>query len=351
MTNQSNKQKSKFPLVIIIFLISLTALTIVRYMQYDSAIIPESGFFMHEKGLLNNLYYILFGISAALMTVFTLIDMKSKRGIRSKFDKNKKIKKDDIEAIEGEAWKKSLGFGFENSDYVLKLKEYSAAFSIIGGILLAACAFLISFDAIDAVERITPKNISIMEMVTLIAALFGFMFVSFTIFTKRKIVPITAISFLFIAACCVSRAASRFMEITYISNLSVNLVSLSANLLFSLFFLNCGRITVQSETRFTALSATIFGYGAVAMVLSDSISRIIYYNSCDSTTRNLLSAPDNGFSMPPSPLMIVMAFTVFWLLLALSSRNKKIGKNGNLPPSKEEEEIDNEEKEVFGESV
>jgi hypothetical protein len=329
----SMTNKSKFPITAIFFVLALVGCTFVRYLQYSTVILPENGFFDYDGGFLNNSYYIFFGSAAGVFLLSAIIDAKRKCGIRSGV--RRRSKSDRKLAVN------------------INIRRLSTPCSTIGAILLSACGFLSAIDAIEIVQSFSRGNAPLMQMAATIAAALGYTVIAYVIFMNKKFLPITALCFLFIAACHVSVAALEFMQRTYIANLSSRLIILSANLLLALFFLCCGRIIVGSETRLTALSTTIFGYSLVVMILSDALSRLWYYYTTDGEMqRYLIAQPNNGFELP-GILFIAQAVTVLWLMFALSAKKKNVTDAEFVLDSDDsvipKEEIDEELLEIFDE--
>jgi len=303
--------KSKFPLTAAFFALALIVCTVVRYLQYYSVIKPDNGFFIYDGGFLVHAYYLLFAVFAAGLVGLAIVDGRAKRGIL----KNKPA---------------SVSGG-------RKLSEIQ---SVTGAVLSAVCGFFLALELVDALG----KNSSLISLIAMSLAALGFTFVAYVIFTKRSLVPVTAIAFLFIAAYFVFEAAAEFMQRIYTVNLSARLIVLSVNLLLSLFFLTVGRITVRSEGRFTAILATIFGYSLVLLALSDAASRLLYYSYChqdDRAVADALLTNNNGFTLP-QPLFIAQAIMVLWFVFALSSKKRekkyeheKVDENEEIEVNKE----------------
>jgi hypothetical protein len=311
MTN--SKSKSKIPLVSLFFVLALIACTAVRYLQYDSVIETDSGFFTHNGGIMNHAYYIFFAASALGFLLTAIVDMKAKRGIRSSLSPVSKSKKKSPKARKAQE---------KAAARPAHIRQISPVSAVVGVVLTAVCGFFVCLDAVEAVQSMfTAQSTPIMQTATLVLAALGFTFTAYVIFTRRKLMPVVAIAFLFISACFVSAAAMEFMERTYIANLSSRLIILSVNLLLAVFFLSCGRIIAQSETSLTAVSATVFGYSLAVLILSDSAARIAYYYMTDSVTRAQLVSSSNGFELP-SPLFLIQAGVVLWIIFALSAKKK-----------------------------
>jgi hypothetical protein len=295
---------TKFPITVIFFIISLIVCTVIRYLQYSAVILSENGFFAHDGGFLNRAYHTGFAGAAVIMLITILIDKKRKCSIR-------RCKAGGITII----------------------NELHPAQAVIGAVLTAACGFLLAIDAVASIAQSAP----IMLTITLILAALGYTFIAFIIITDRRISPITAIGFLFIAACCVCTAALEFMARTFIANLSARLVILSVNVLLALFFLNCGRIVVRNETRLTAITAALFGYSAVLLIISDSIARVLYYYSVDAFSQNNLINSDNGFGLP-SAVFIIQAAVVLWFIFTFSMKRKYAGDDVIVAQENEEKD-------------
>ena len=305
MTN-SNSKSPKFlqvPLTVPFFAAMLIVCTIVRYFQYTAVIDPQSGFFEHDGGFLTHLYYILFVVVVAGLAVLSFIDAKSKRGILPKV---------------------SAGL------------TLSAVPAVIGAGLCAFCGFLLAGEAINAFGA----RLHIVQSAALTIAALGFTFIGYVVFTHRKARPISAIGFLFIAACYVCKASVLFMERIYTVNLSAQLIVLMVYLLLAVFFLSCGRLIVQSETRFTATVATVSGYTLVLLSFSESLSRIVYYFQSDSAVQRALVRGDNAFELP-SVIFVAQGVAVAWFIYALTMKARPQSEHGdNIEIIEEIEGID-----------
>jgi len=307
-------KKLKIPLVALLFAISLIVCTVIRYSQYASVIWPDDGFFKFNGGFLNNAYYIFFAIAVVGFFVLAYFDKKVERGIIRE---------------------KSTG---------LMLSPVS---SFLGAFITAVCGFLLAYDAINAYLGKAP----FIQYFTLAIAAIGYTFIGYSVFTHRKIVPFTALAFLFVSACYICIAAMLFMQRIYILNLSAMLIMLAVYLLMAVFFLSCGRIVVRSETRYTTVFCTVCGYSAVLLLISDSVARTLYYFTCGSETQDILNinAQTNGFELP-TPLLILQGIAVLWFLFALSYKNQNIGHEmpnpfeGELDVPKDEINNENNEK-------
>ena len=291
--------KFKIPLITPFFAIALTACTIARYLQYTTVVEIESGFFAFDGGMLNHIYYIFFAIAAAGFIALSLIDKKAGRGIQSNIRKAKKGEK-TVRAIRKTP------------------PPLSTVYAIIGAGISAFCGFLLATQAVTDFQ----KGVHFIPLAAVILAALGFTFAGYVIFTHKKITPIASLAFLVIAANYICSGSIIFMQRVYTKSMSAVLIELSVLLLLSVFFLACGRIAVQSETRFTASIAAVCGYSLVLLAISDAVSRILYYYSIDASTQHaLLRHNDNGFTVP-TPLFIAQAVMVLWLIFALSARNQ-----------------------------
>jgi hypothetical protein len=339
-----SKSKSKFPVIVLFFVLALIGCTFIRYLQYSTVILPETGFFAHDGGFLNSAYYVVVGGFSVIFILTALLDMKAKRGIRSGYRKITLTKEEKKELKKNKDEKSKL---FTSSNPQLK-RELSSVSSVIGAVLVAATGFFLAIDAIDAVQGVFDASVPFMKAVTMTFAALGYTFVAYVILTHRKIVPSTAIAFLFIASCYVSAAALEFMERTYIANLSARLIVLSVNLMLAVFFLNSGRITVHSENRVSALYTTLFGYLAAVLILSDSVARMVYYYTVSDEVQAVLTFPnnDNGFEVPDI-LFMLQALAVLWLIYAFSSKKKSKFEELQQSQNKEDENNENDVIEMF----
>jgi len=327
------KSKSKFPITVIFFALGLFGCTFARFLQYSEVILPESGFFEHDGGFLNHIYYIVFGVSAALILASTLIDMKLKRGIRigkRLVEKTVRLRETPVKPEKAKKAQKAAN-----------IRILPTVGAIIGAVITGACGYLLMINAFYAVQgTIQSGDPSILQSATLCMAALGYTFTAYSVFAAKKIVPAISLAFLFIAACYVSMAALEFMARTYIANLSGHLILLSTNLLLAMFFLNCGRIIVQTATKFTAVCATVFGYSAVILALSESIARFWYYYSADGSHKAVLDY--YGFELP-SVLFMVQAAGVLWVIYALSAKRSTIEREEAEESQEASENPENEE--------
>ncbi|MCL1881847.1 MAG: hypothetical protein FWF76_06685 [Oscillospiraceae bacterium] len=324
------KIKTKISTIAIVYIPMLLVFTVVRFLQYSRVIEPDSGFFAVDGGFMNSFYYIVIGISVILMLLFVLIDRRLQRGILSKAVKSKKGIVQDVVAELDPAIAELLPNNADSTHLEEKSlttvlpkprTELPIAFVVVGTVLAGVCGIGI---ALQFVTLLSEGNAGLLRLALLGLSSVGMTFVGFSLVTKRKIVPAVALALLFLAGFSVSTAAIEFMARTYTANISSRLIILSANLLFAVFFLSVGRIIVKSETRFTAIVATLSGYLVTLIALSDFIARAAYYLTTNEETRLILSngLNENGFELQ-SPVFIAQAFLVLWFLHSLSVSVKK----------------------------
>ena len=289
MTNSTNsatsKLTAKIPFTAIFFAVMTILCTIIRFLQYSAVIREDNGFFETEGGFLNKAYYIFFAIFVAGVLMLTFVAKKGKRSIT----------------------------GSKSG------KELPPAVCIIGAVLFAVCGFFLALEGIAAFQN---QAVAVLK-VTVLLATFGFTFTGFIIFVHKRIAHVTALAFLLISSFYICAAAIEFMQRVYTTNLSSRLIVLSVNILLSVFFLSCGRLTARSETKSTPFTATICGYSVVLLIFSDAIARMLYYYSVDEMTQNrLLTTTGNGFELP-NLLYVIQGIAVLWLIYALSAKREK----------------------------
>jgi len=297
--------KIKFPWVAAFFPVALIALTLIRFFQYTNVINPQTGFFEHDGGFLNHAYYAGLAVMAVGLLVLNLLDKRAARGI--------------------------LGGKPANPNFGLP-------FALVGALPAMLCAgslFPFSFSAGEAQQLETIPLI-----LTILAAL-GFSFAGYSFIAHRKLLPLVALAFLFMAAYFAGESALEFMERSYTANLTTRLVILSVSLLMAIFLLSAGRIVVKSETKFTIYTATLSGYLLIALIISDFTARLLYYFTAEETLQDTLTtyAATSGFELP-SPMFIAQGILVGWLLFALTIRGNQ---------SEENEETDKLEELLKGE--
>ena len=296
-----NREGRKIPTVAIFFGISLIACTLIRYLQYAITIRIDNGFFdiEYRDGFfnLNNAYYIFFAVFAAVIIALAFIDKSTGCGIvsggRGPF-KTEKNKKPEIKPLN------------------LKVSVLSA---VIGMVLFAVSGFLHFLLAI----REFQGDLGILMKLATVAAALGYTYAGFAIMLNKKVVPYTGIAFLFIAAYNSGKGIVEFMQRIYTVNLTSRLIEMGVYVLLALFFLCCGRIVVRSETRFTQLTATLSGYSAVLMIVSDGFARIFHYYSSDIDTQRALIDNNNGFELP-GLLFFIQGAAALWLIFAFSAK-------------------------------
>ncbi|MCL1904176.1 MAG: hypothetical protein FWF94_07150 [Oscillospiraceae bacterium] len=297
--------KTKFPLVTLFFIIALITSTIIRFLQYETVIRIDNGFFEYGMGFINNAYYIFFAIFAGGAAILTFVDRKRKCGILSR-----------------------RGLKTPSS------YKFSSLTAVLGIIIFTVCGGLVFLNTF-AVLSYKDGDITVIMKIIMCLTVLCYTYIGYAVVAKRAIKPLFAIALLVIAGHCVGVAVEEFTQRVYTIHLTARLIELSSNILLALFFLSCGRIIARSETRFTTLFATVTGYSAVLLIFSDGLSRLFYYYGSNPEMQNALVVGDNGFFLP-LPLFFAQGFAVLWLLLALSDRKYSI-----------DNEEENEEIETF----
>jgi hypothetical protein len=287
----------KIPCAAVFFAFALFLFTWMRLEQYTTVIRTDNGFFEHDGGAMNSVYYAIFGVAAALFLVFSLLDKSEKRGI-----------------VKG----KSAG------------TNLSPAAVLVGTVLAGVCGVCFGVEAYSSfLDKTAPFPVILM-----ILAAVSYTFVAYSVASHKKITAVVSIAFLFIAGNYVCNAAILFRERIYVASISLCLIMLTANLLLAVFFLNCGRIIVRSASRLTDIFAVISGYLAALLVLSDGAARFIYYFTASDEVRTQLDlySKANAFELP-TPLYMTQAAAVLWFIFALSMK-----KGGETEEAADEEE-------------
>jgi hypothetical protein len=328
MTNSNTiPSKGGIPLTAILFLPITVALTMIRYLQYLHAITPQNGFFVYESGFLTltNAYYIAFAAAALLMLIVALLDRRANKGILN--GSAGKLKDDvakEVGVILPEVALLLPSQGATPPQKPLRLwnTRLSLPCTIFGAVLFSFCGFSLF---LELSRTLGTSDSNWLYPLLLVFAGLGYIFVSFSTISCKKLYGPAALGFLFIAGLCSYLATIEFIERSYTSNISAKLIVLSANLLLTVFFLSCGRIIVRSETRFTSLSATLCGYMTVALIISDFTARLLYFFTADDALRTTLVnfAEINGFELP-NPMLVAQAFIALWLLYVLSAKGVQI---------------------------
>ncbi|MCL2036223.1 MAG: hypothetical protein FWG83_02400 [Oscillospiraceae bacterium] len=308
-------KKSGISVTSIFFFVAAIACTVVRYLQYSSVIKTEDGFFAYDGGFLNEAYY-FFVAGAAVLFLFTaLLDAKLGRGIRSQYKPAPKKPKNKQKKASKTS--ETLFLPEETRPGVV-IRVFSAV-AIIGAIVFAAAGFFSGLAVAAVFEDVFSGGLPVFNLILPIVAALSYTFVAYTVLVRRKLPPVTAIAMLLIAASCAGVAATEFMERTYILNLSARLVFLVTFLFLAVFFLSCGRIIVKSESRGTAVFATVSGFMSALLIISDGVARLIHYYSINGEIQHDLMRHNNGFELPTLQFFL-QGGGVLWLLFALSSR-------------------------------
>ncbi|MCL2754654.1 MAG: hypothetical protein FWD35_02905 [Oscillospiraceae bacterium] len=315
MTNQNKlpadlSQSRKFPWAGIFFPAALILLTVIRYYQFANVITPQNGFFVNDGGLWNHAFYIAFAVASAGFLALAILDKRAGRGVLSSWRKQPKppkgVKKSDAPEI-----------ALPKTSF-----EFSLPVALIGALPLMYCGGAVILEvfyrnAANGVER------SMIPFVLLALAGLGYTFAAYSFIAHRKLAPVVAIAFLFIAAHNASEAALEFMTRSYIANVSTRLVVISVFLLFATFLLSAGRVIVKSETQYTLYTTTLSGYLAASLILSEFAARLWYFFAAEESLRNTLTeyAPLNGFELPDA-FFVAQGLFALWLMYVLSTKGR-----------------------------
>jgi hypothetical protein len=301
------------------FVLILIALTVLRFLQYRDVIDPKSGFFAHDGGWLTAAYYAGVAVAAVVLLALAIVDIRRGSGILSNVEKSpKKNAKQEITDVLSEIMTDAV-VGVKK---VLPQRAWNSRISlpvaIIGTILTGFCGFGLAMRFAAASGNATALQLALLAMAAL-----GFTYAAYSFLAYRRLVPTVALAFLFIAGFSAAESAFEFMQRSYTSNISARLILLSVNLLFAVFMLSAGRVIVRSETRFTSYSATISGYLAAGVIMSDFAARLLFYFTAESELQETILdfAAISGFELP-NPQFIVQGLLVLWVMYALSARAK-----------------------------
>jgi hypothetical protein len=380
----TSSNKRRIPFVTIGFIPLLIILTLLRILQYRDVIDSRSGFFIHGSGFLGSAYYLGFVICALTLLLFAIADRSALRGLVPNVEADpKKSAKKNIEDVLAEAkQEQSCRTGSACSEGCLTTVEttkqkpkgispkriwhtsLTLPVAVIGAILTGFCGTALTIEFYGVA---TAGDSGWVPLAVLAAAALSYTFIAYAALAYRKLVPVTALALLFIAGHNAGGAALEFMERSYTSNLTTRLVILSVGLLVAVFMLSAGRMVVRSETRFTAYSATVSGYCAFILIVSDFVARLVHYfslpESCAESCCNELAfalalcrgggtrgelleyASVSGFELP-GPFFIAQGLVILWLLYLLSAAPRgatppaEIAENAAEAELKETEETD-----------
>jgi len=263
-------------------IIACAGAIIARYMQLiRGAIDFDTGFFYYTSGSLRHIHYIVLAIAFAGLVAIALVEKKRKTVFFSK----------------------RMGHLDRSDTFMCGLMLMLASFSV----------FFTMFQSGFSEAGTADTLIGVLGGTTYAVA-------GLILLVKKRALPSVGFCFLLLAVFYVINLVQAFLGHYVLLNMSEHLIRLVFTVFLALFFVTAGRMFLRAESKSTRVKTCIFGFFAIVIVVSEIMSKMIFWFGSPAVARTELRSTN---FLPPDMQFSAEAIVLLTLLICFTRRKSE----------------------------
>lgn len=233
--------------------------TVLRLLQLSSVIDYETGFFHTYSGSLSWILYAFLGAAGAAFVLLSVLDRRRKCFF-----------------------------------YTKRMGQIDGTETLLCGVMYLLAAVFVLIDLAGQIGG----GAGIHVVLSCCVGAGGYLLAGASLVKNKRITASAGFSFLMLGFYYTMMSVVNFMSHNVITQISDYLLRLLTDICLVLFFLFAGRIFSRNETKTTRIRVSVFGLGALLLILTETLSKLIYWITISEAQRGYLSQPDVVFLMP-----------------------------------------------------